>query len=190
MESTFYGNVVSYCKDRLFFHLGYRYDGNGQAKVAMCSKAYPWMKALFAQCGGLVPPWLKRHGSTNPYLGSTKSGRGHWNIESFNWKENLLLCFKWKGLEFSTPPTNNTEDLINPQITTFEPFNWFYCFKDWIQPKNRIWTRSGQLFFYEVNIPFNVVWHPKVNKGWKTKEQGRKTQMVGMEGEKQKRVFH
>jgi hypothetical protein len=24
----------------------------------MCSKAHPWVKGLFAQCGGLVPPPL------------------------------------------------------------------------------------------------------------------------------------
>jgi hypothetical protein len=33
-------------------------DGNGQAKIIVCSKAHPWVKALFAQCGGLVPPPL------------------------------------------------------------------------------------------------------------------------------------
>jgi hypothetical protein len=41
------GNVISYCKDKMLFHLGYRYDGNGQARVIMCSKAHLWAKALF-----------------------------------------------------------------------------------------------------------------------------------------------
>jgi hypothetical protein len=42
----------------MLFHLGYRYDGNEQAGIVLCSKAHPWVKALFAQCGGLVPPPL------------------------------------------------------------------------------------------------------------------------------------
>jgi len=29
VECKFYYNVISYCKDRMFFHFGYRYDGNG-----------------------------------------------------------------------------------------------------------------------------------------------------------------
>jgi hypothetical protein len=41
VECKFCGNVISYYKDKMFFHLGYRYDGNGQAGVIMCSKAHP-----------------------------------------------------------------------------------------------------------------------------------------------------
>jgi hypothetical protein len=48
VECKFCNNVISYRKDRMLFHLGYRYDGNGQVGVAMCSKAHPWVKALFA----------------------------------------------------------------------------------------------------------------------------------------------
>ncbi len=39
-------------------HLDYWYDGNGQTWIIVCSKAHPWVKTLFAQCGGLVPPPL------------------------------------------------------------------------------------------------------------------------------------
>jgi hypothetical protein len=42
----------------MFFHLGYRCDGNGQARIEMCSRAHPRMKGLFAECGELVPPPL------------------------------------------------------------------------------------------------------------------------------------
>ncbi len=42
-----YGNVILYCKDRMLFHLGYRCDGNGQTRVAVCSRAHPWVKALW-----------------------------------------------------------------------------------------------------------------------------------------------
>ncbi len=55
VECEFYNNVVSYCKDKMPFHLGYQYDGSGQARVVMCSKAHPCVRTLFAQCGGLVP---------------------------------------------------------------------------------------------------------------------------------------
>ncbi len=42
----------------MLFHLGYQYDVNKQAQVVVCSKAHPRVKALFSQCGGLVPPPL------------------------------------------------------------------------------------------------------------------------------------
>ncbi len=42
----------------MFFHLGYQYDGNGQARVAVCLKGHPWVKKKIARCGGLVPPPL------------------------------------------------------------------------------------------------------------------------------------
>jgi hypothetical protein len=29
VESKICGNVISYCKDIMLFHLGYQYDGNG-----------------------------------------------------------------------------------------------------------------------------------------------------------------
>jgi hypothetical protein len=56
VECKFCGNVISYHKDRMLFHLGYQYDGNGQIGIALCSRAHPPMKALFARCGGLVCP--------------------------------------------------------------------------------------------------------------------------------------
>jgi len=44
VECKFCGNVISYYKDRLFFHLGYRHDGNGQTKIVVSSKARPRVK--------------------------------------------------------------------------------------------------------------------------------------------------
>jgi len=58
VECKFYNNVISYYKDKMFFHLGYQYDGDGWVGVSMCSIAHLGVKALFAQCGGLVPPPL------------------------------------------------------------------------------------------------------------------------------------
>jgi hypothetical protein len=51
-------NVISYYKDKMLFHLGYQYDGNGQVGNVVCSKTHPWVKALFAQCVRLVLPRL------------------------------------------------------------------------------------------------------------------------------------
>ncbi len=42
----------------MIFHLGYQYDGNGRARIVMCSRAQPQVKALFAQCDKLVLPPL------------------------------------------------------------------------------------------------------------------------------------
>jgi hypothetical protein len=57
VECKFCSNVILYHKNIMFFH-SYRYDGNGRTRIALCSKAHPWVKALFAQCGRLVPPPL------------------------------------------------------------------------------------------------------------------------------------
>jgi hypothetical protein len=40
----------------MFFYLGYQYDGNGRTWIVVCSRAQPWVKALFIRCGGLVLP--------------------------------------------------------------------------------------------------------------------------------------
>jgi hypothetical protein len=37
VECKFCGNVISYCKDIMLFHLDYQHDGNGQTRVIMCS---------------------------------------------------------------------------------------------------------------------------------------------------------
>jgi hypothetical protein len=58
VDCKFCGNVISYHKDKMIFHLGYRYDNNGWAEIAMCSKAHPRVNALFARCGGFVLPPL------------------------------------------------------------------------------------------------------------------------------------
>jgi hypothetical protein len=90
-----YGNVISCYKDRMFFHLGYQCDGNGQIGVAVCSKAHPRVKALLAQCVGLVPPPL--HGSTNPYPRWANKRCGHGNIE-------FASTFQMKRARTFTPP--------------------------------------------------------------------------------------
>ncbi len=59
MECKFCGNVISYHKDKTFFHLGFWYDNNGWARDAMCSKTHPRVKALFGWCGRLILPPLK-----------------------------------------------------------------------------------------------------------------------------------
>ncbi len=58
VECKFCGNVIPYRKDRMFFHLGYQYGGNGQIGIIVCSKAHPHVKALFARYDELVLPPL------------------------------------------------------------------------------------------------------------------------------------
>ncbi len=142
----------SYCKDRMFFHLGNQYDGNGWVRVAMCSKAHLGVKALFAQCGGLVPPPLNdmevpAHISNGRIEDAT--------IETPNlmveWK--FALTFQVEVAQFFTPLQTTHKVLIDPQITTLQPFDKFHCPKDWIQLENKIWTRIGQLFFMRQTSP-------------------------------------
>ncbi len=47
VECKFCGNVILYCKNRMLFHLGYQYDGNGQTRITMCL-THPQVKALCA----------------------------------------------------------------------------------------------------------------------------------------------
>jgi hypothetical protein len=54
VECRFYNNIISYHKDKTFFHLGYRHNGSGRVNVAMCSMAWAQVKALFATCGGII----------------------------------------------------------------------------------------------------------------------------------------
>jgi len=70
-----------------------------------------------------------------------------WKRQTLQWKENLFQHFKWEGLEISPPLQTTQRALTDLQIMTFKPFNKFYCLRDWIQPKNRIWTKNWQLFF-------------------------------------------
>ncbi len=57
MECKFCTNVISYSKDKILFHLGYQYDGNGQARVTLCSREQ--LNARFAQCDKFVLQPLK-----------------------------------------------------------------------------------------------------------------------------------
>jgi len=36
VECKFYDNIILYYKDKMLFHLGYQYDGNGRVGVAVC----------------------------------------------------------------------------------------------------------------------------------------------------------
>jgi hypothetical protein len=53
--------------------------------------------------------------------------------------------FQMEGDRIYTLPTIARKFLIDPQITSLKAFDEFHCPKDWIQPKTRIWTISGQL---------------------------------------------
>lgn len=54
VECKFYNVIISYCKDRMLFHLGYWHDDNGWNGVAMCSKIWTQVKVLFTNYGGIV----------------------------------------------------------------------------------------------------------------------------------------
>ncbi len=113
VECKFCGNVISYYKDKMFFHLGYRYDGNGQTRIAMCSKTHPWAKALFVWCGGLLPPPLNdMEVPTHISDGRTKSKA----METLNpsMKEEFVLTSQVEGAQNFTP-LNNTK---GPNIST------------------------------------------------------------------------
>jgi hypothetical protein len=110
VECKFYGNVISHHKDRMFFHFNYRYDGNGQARVAICSKAHPRVKTLLARCGGLILPSINNmEVPTHILNGRIKDVAMEMLNLIFKWKDNIFRHLKWKGLEISPPLTNNTK---------------------------------------------------------------------------------
>jgi hypothetical protein len=93
------------------------------------------------------PSTTKQHGSANPYPKWVNRGCGQGNTESFNGKTICFNVSSGRGLKFH-PPYKTTQGLLmDPQITTFQPFDKFHCPRDWIQPKSKIWTRNGQLYF-------------------------------------------
>jgi hypothetical protein len=105
----------------MFFHLGYQYDGNKQASIVVCSKAHPWVKALFAQCGGLVrPPLNNMEVPAHIPNGQTKDVA----MEMSNplVEGDFVLTSQVEGVRNFTPPTNNTKGpnrFTNNNIQTF-----------------------------------------------------------------------
>jgi hypothetical protein len=95
----------------------------------MCSKAHPWVKALFARCGGLVLPPLNDMGVPAHILdGLTKDVAMEMPNPSMEGK--FVLMSQVKGAQNFTPLQIAQRVSIDPQITTFEPFNKFNCSRD------------------------------------------------------------
>ncbi len=122
VKCKFYDNVISYHKDTMFFYLGYQYDGNGQTWVTVCSRAQPWVKALFVQCGGLVLWPLKNKEVLTHFLdGRTKDMA----IEMLNpsMEGESALKSQVERVCIYTLLTYNTEGLnrsTNNNIQTFQ----------------------------------------------------------------------
>jgi hypothetical protein len=76
----------------------------------MCSKAHPWVKTLFAQSGGLVPPPL----NDMEVLAHILNGRIEDVAIKINGRRICSDISNGRGLKFH-PLTNNLED---PNIST------------------------------------------------------------------------
>ncbi len=146
VECKFYTNVILYCKDKMVFHLGYQYDGNGLGNYNVF-KGTLQVKTLFSWCGKFFPPPLNN-------MEVPAHFPDVWIKDVAIETHNLLVEIEyasmfhlWKGLEFSPRLQITHMVLINSQITKFEPFDRFHCLRDWIQPKNKVWTKSGPFFF-------------------------------------------
>jgi hypothetical protein len=86
------------------------------------------MKALFALCGGLVPPPL------NDMEVPTHIPNGQIEdvaIKTLNplVEGEYVSMFQMEGVRNFTP-LQIVQIVTNPQITTFEPFDNFHCLKD------------------------------------------------------------
>ncbi len=172
MECKFYNNVISYQKDRIFFHFFYRYDGNRWARVVMCSKAHPHVKALFAQCGGLVPPPL----NDMEVLANIPNG---WTedvvIKTLNplLERKFALMFQVEGVFNFTPFTNRTKVPNNSTNNNIWTFQQISLPKGLNSTKKQDLDKKWATFSYEANIPFNVVQHPAFIETMKTTSKSR-----------------
>lgn len=86
MECKLCSTAISYRKDRLLWHLGWRRDENISG-VRRCTKASAAVKALFHNCGGNVPPTLEVENDremedTSPAANPVHGPRGDRNMEA------------------------------------------------------------------------------------------------------------
>jgi len=61
------------------------------------------VKALFAQCGGLVPPPLNNMEVPTHIFKWVNKGCGHGNVESFNGRRICFNVSNGRGLKFHPP---------------------------------------------------------------------------------------
>jgi len=129
VECKFCGDVILYHKDIMLFHLGYQYDGNGQARVAVCLKGHPRMKALFARCVGLVPP-PPNDMEVPAHISAGRIEDVAIETSNPSMEKKNVSTSQVEGAKNFTPLQTTKRVLTNPQITTLEPFDMFHCPKD------------------------------------------------------------
>jgi hypothetical protein len=72
-----------------------------------------------------------------------------------------------EGAHTFTPLQTAKRVLRDLQITTFKLFDRFHCLKDWIQPKNKIWTRMDNFFLWGEH-PFQCCVTPNVHRSYES----------------------
>lgn len=105
VECKFYNAIISYCKDRMLFHLGNWHDGNGRKGVAMCSKIQAQVKALFTGYGGIVlwPPHDMFVPTPNGLIENMAIETSNLLVEG-----ESTLTSEVEGAQIFAPLTNNT----------------------------------------------------------------------------------
>jgi hypothetical protein len=78
----------------------------------MCSKAHPWVKASFVRCGGFILSSLNNM---------------EVNVESFDRRKIYFDVSSGRGSNLHLAYKRTQRVLIDPQITTFKPFDRFHC---------------------------------------------------------------
>ena len=158
MECNFCKTKISYRRDRLLFHLGYR-PNDSLAGVRRCNKATLAVKAMFMNCGGNVPtvsadedergvevtspstiPVEVVHGQEAPNASASVSeGEGN----------NVGQSSQIRSSEAPGPSSNRSRPMRQLSVQQgMDTSNKQVLDKKWAK------------FFYEANIPFNVVRHP------------------------------
>ena len=158
VSCKFCGTLLSYRKDCLLFHLGYRRNDN-LAGVRSCDKASTAVKVMFFNCGGHIPavsPNENEHDvevtSTSTMPASVVRGEQQPDASvSANEGGENTGGQNSQVRSSEAPNLSLTHSRSMRQLSVQEGMN---------ASNKQVLDKKWAKFFYEANIPFNVVRHP------------------------------
>jgi hypothetical protein len=159
MECKLCSTAISYRKDRLLWHLGWRRDENISG-VRRCTKASAAVKALFHNCGGNVPPTLEVENDremedTSPAANPVHGPRGDRNMEA-----SVSASVGGGGNTTVTGSHVRSSEPLESNVTPIRTMRQVSLPEGMNTSNKQLLDKKWANFFYEANIPFNVAKHP------------------------------
>lgn len=158
VSCKFCETLLCYRKDRLLFHLGYRRNDN-LLGVRVCNKASGAVKLMFFNCGGHIPAVVAdgNVGDVEVTSPSTTrpSGVGGGRHPDASVSTN-------DGGENTGGQSSQvrSSEAPNPSLTHSRPMRQVSVQEGMDTSNKQVLDKKWARFFYEANIPFNVVRHP------------------------------